>query len=89
MGEGNLHPTFLTNEKDEQEMHRVERAMAEIFDCAVALGGTITGENSVGLAKKAFLPRALGSTNFRVMRDFKRVMDPDGILNPGKIFVDA
>jgi FAD/FMN-containing dehydrogenase len=67
-------------------MHRVERAMAEIFGCAVALGGAITGENSVGLAKKAFLLRALGSTNFRVMRDFKRVMDPDGILNPGKIF---
>jgi glycolate oxidase len=86
MGDGNLHPTFLTNEKDEQEMHRVERAMVEIFDRAIALGGTITGEHGVGLAKKAFLPRALGSTNFRVMRDFKRVMDPDGILNPGKIF---
>jgi len=66
--------------------HRVERAMAEIFDRAIALGGTITGEHGVGLAKKAFLPRALGSTNFRVMRDFKRVMDPEGILNPGKIF---
>jgi glycolate oxidase len=86
MGDGNLHPTFLTNEKDEEEMHRVEKAMTEIFDQAIALGGTITGEHGVGLAKKAFLPRALGSANFRVMRDFKRVMDPNGILNPGKIF---
>jgi glycolate oxidase len=60
--------------------------MTEIFDYAVALGGTITGEHGVGLAKKPFLPRALGPTNFRIMRDFKRVMDPNGILNPGKIF---
>ncbi len=86
MGDGNLHPTFLTNEKNEEEMHRVENAMTEIFDYAIALGGTITGEHGVGLAKKAFLPRALGPTNFRIMRDFKRVMDPNGILNPGKIF---
>jgi glycolate dehydrogenase FAD-linked subunit len=86
MGDGNLHPTFLTNEKDEEEMRRVEKAMTEIFDYAGALGGTITGEHGVGLAKKSFLPRALGRTNFRVMRDFKRVMDPNGILNPGKIF---
>ena len=44
MGDGNLHPTFLTNEKDPDEMHRVELAMKEIFDRALALGGTITGE---------------------------------------------
>ncbi len=86
MGDGNLHPTFLTNEKNQEEMHRVESAMSEIFDYAIALGGTITGEHGVGLAKKPFLPRALGPANFRIMRDFKRVMDPNGILNPGKIF---
>ena len=60
--------------------------MTEIFDYAVTLGGTITGEHGVGLAKKSFLPRALGQTNLRIMRDFKRIMDPNGILNPGKIF---
>jgi glycolate oxidase len=86
MGDGNLHPTFLTNEKNQEEMHRVENAMSEIFDYAIALGGTITGEHGVGLAKKPFLPRALGPANFRIMRDLKRVMDPNGILNPGKIF---
>jgi glycolate oxidase len=86
MGDGNLHPTFLTNEKNQEEMSRVEKAMGEIFDYAIALGGTITGEHGVGLAKKPFLTRALGQTNFRIMRDFKRVMDPNGILNPGKIF---
>ena len=86
MGDGNLHPTFLTNEKDIEEMHRVELAMKEIFDRALALGGTITGEHGVGLAKKPFLKGAVGELNFEVMKRIKRAFDPKGILNPGKIF---
>jgi glycolate oxidase len=86
MGDGNLHPTFLTNEKDADEMHRVELAMKEIFDRALALGGTITGEHGVGLAKKPFLPGAVGELNLEVMKQIKRSFDPKGILNPGKIF---
>ena len=86
MGDGNLHPTFLTNERDEDEMKRVEIAMREIFDYAVSLGGTITGEHGVGLAKKDFLPRALGDLNLDIMRRMKRAFDPLNILNPGKIF---
>jgi glycolate oxidase len=86
MGDGNLHPTFLTNEKDPEEMHRVELAMKEIFDRALALGGTITGEHGVGLAKKPFLKGAVGELNFEVMKRIKRAFDPKGILNPGKIF---
>ncbi|MFZ0711720.1 MAG: FAD-linked oxidase C-terminal domain-containing protein [Terrimicrobiaceae bacterium] len=86
MGDGNLHPTFLTNEKNLEEMHRVELAMKEIFDCALALGGTITGEHGVGLAKKPFLKDALGELNLEVMKRIKKSFDPNGILNPGKIF---
>ena len=86
MGDGNLHPTFLTNEKDVEEMHRVELAMKEIFDRALALGGTITGEHGVGLAKKPFLKGAVGELNLEVMKQIKRAFDPKGILNPGKIF---
>lgn len=86
MGDGNLHPTFLTNEKNEEEMHRVEEAMKEIFARAVELGGTITGEHGVGLAKKDFLPAAVGELNVGVMRSIKAAFDPQGILNPGKIF---
>jgi glycolate oxidase len=89
MGDGNLHPTFLTNEKDADQMHRVEEAMKEIFAMAVKLGGTITGEHGVGLAKKAFLPGAVGELNVEVMRVIKRSFDPAGILNPGKIFDPA
>ena len=86
MGDGNLHPTFLTNERNHAEMRRVELAMKEIFDFAVSLGGTITGEHGVGLAKKKFLPAALGDLNIEVMRQIKTAFDPRNILNPGKIF---
>ncbi len=86
MGDGNLHPTFLTNERNTEEMHRVELAMKEIFDFALELGGTITGEHGVGLAKKAFLPQAVGDRNLEAMKIIKKSFDPNGILNPGKIF---
>ncbi len=86
MGDGNLHPTFLTDERNHDEMERVEIAMQEIFDYAIALGGTITGEHGVGLAKKRFLPKAIGEASLGLLRALKRTLDPDGILNPGKIF---
>ncbi|HXA80024.1 MAG TPA: FAD-linked oxidase C-terminal domain-containing protein [Opitutaceae bacterium] len=84
-GDGNLHPTFLTNERDTDEMHRVEAAMKEIFEYALSLGGTITGEHGVGLAKKAFLKQQLGDASHALLRAIKRTLDPDGLLNPGKI----
>ena len=86
MGDGNLHPTFLTNERNKDEMHRVEAAFKEIFDEAIRLGGTITGEHGIGLAKKSFLPKFAGDAQMRVMRELRRALDPDGILNPGKMF---
>jgi len=86
MGDGNLHPTFLTDERNSEEMHRVELAMQEIFDQAIKLGGTITGEHGVGLAKKKYLPGAIGNASLALLRQFKRALDPDNLLNPGKIF---
>ncbi len=85
-GDGNLHPTFLTNERDTGEMRRVEAAMKEIFDHALSLGGTITGEHGVGLAKKAFLRQQLDDGSYALLRRIKRILDPEGVLNPGKIF---
>ncbi|HZZ19375.1 MAG TPA: FAD-linked oxidase C-terminal domain-containing protein [Opitutaceae bacterium] len=85
-GDGNLHPTFLTDERDKDEMHRVELAMKEIFDMALSLGGTITGEHGVGLAKKAFLRSQLGDSSYALMKQVKRALDPDNLLNPGKVF---
>jgi glycolate oxidase len=86
MGDGNLHPTFLTDERNEEEIERVEKAMREVFEYAVQLGGTITGEHGVGLAKKPFLAGALGPVALDVMRRVRKSFDPNGILNPGKIF---
>jgi glycolate oxidase len=86
MGDGNLHPTFLTNEKNEEEMHRVEAAFQEIVTETVRRGGTITGEHGVGLAKKKFLPESVGNLNLDIMRKLKRIIDPNLILNPGKMF---
>ena len=86
LGDGNLHPTFLTNERDHEEMHRIEIALEEIVEETIRLGGTVTGEHGVGLAKKAFLKRQLGEGSYELMRSIKRALDPQGLLNPGKIF---
>ena len=86
MGDGNLHPTFLADERDADEMARVHRALDAIVTRTLALGGTITGEHGVGLAKTAWLRQQMGDTSLDLMRQFKRTLDPDGLLNPGKIF---
>jgi glycolate oxidase len=85
-GDGNLHPTCLTDERDQDEIKRAHAAFSEIFDAAINMGGTITGEHGVGLAKKKYLPRLVGESGIRVMRGIKQAFDPKGILNPGKVF---
>jgi len=85
-GDGNLHPTCLTDERDKAELHRAEIAFDEIFSEAVRFGGTITGEHGVGLAKLRFLEKAAGEPAIDMMRKIKAAVDPNAILNPGKIF---
>ncbi|HTJ79898.1 MAG TPA: FAD-linked oxidase C-terminal domain-containing protein [Rariglobus sp.] len=85
-GDGNMHPTILTDERDKEEMHRVELALAEIFAATLARGGTITGEHGVGLAKRAFLQQQLGDASYALLKSIKHTLDPDNLLNPGKIF---
>jgi glycolate oxidase len=84
-GDGNLHPTCLTDERDKDEIARAHAAFGEIFDAAIAMGGTITGEHGVGMAKKKYLPKLVGEAGIRVMRGIKTAFDPKGMLNPGKI----
>jgi glycolate oxidase len=86
MGDGNLHPTFLTDERDADEMQRVHHALDAIVTKTLALGGTITGEHGVGLAKKAWLRQQMGDASHELMKQVKRAIDPSGLLNPGKIF---
>ena len=86
MGDGNLHPTFLTDERDAAEMRRVHHALDLIAKKTLELGGTITGEHGVGLAKKEWLRLQMGESSFEVMKQIKQALDPAGLMNPGKIF---
>jgi glycolate oxidase len=86
MGDGNLHPTFLTNERDAAEMERVHLALETIVEKALDLGGTITGEHGVGLAKKPWLKKQVGDSSYALMKLVKSALDPRRLLNPGKIF---
>jgi glycolate oxidase len=86
MGDGNLHPTFLADERDAAEMQRVHEALEAIVRRTLEVGGTITGEHGVGLAKKPWLRQQMGDASFELMRQIKQALDPHGILNPGKIF---
>lgn len=85
-GDGNLHPNILCDRRDAEEMARVRLAAAAIFDAALALGGTLSGEHGIGLLKKEFLERDLGARQIAAMRAIKDALDPQGIMNPGKIF---
>ncbi|MCC3375397.1 FAD-binding oxidoreductase [Cohnella sp. REN36] len=85
-GDGNLHPTATTDARDADEVHRVELAFEEIFEAAIALGGTITGEHGVGMVKAPFLEWKVGAAGMEVMKGIKRAFDPDHLLNPGKMF---
>jgi glycolate oxidase len=84
-GDGNLHPTCLTDERDKDEIKRVEKAFDEIYDETIKLGGTVTGEHGVGLAKKGFLEKMIKVPALDAMRKIKQAWDPNNILNPGKI----
>jgi len=84
-GDGNLHPTGLTDERDKNEIASMEKAFDDIFRKAVDLGGTITGEHGVGLAKKKFLEELYDTSFIRLMRQTKEMLDPNLVLNPGKI----
>jgi glycolate oxidase len=84
-GDGNLHPTIVINKDDEDEVARAEKSLADIFNLALDLGGTITGEHGVGSAKLPYLKQKLGDVSLALHRNIKSVFDPDGILNPGRV----
>jgi glycolate oxidase len=85
-GDGNIHPTCLTDERDLAEINRAHKAFEFIFNEAVKLGGTITGEHGTGLSKKQFLENVAGIPGLAMMKKIKASIDENNILNPGKIF---
>lgn len=85
-GDGNLHPTIVTDRRDKQEFQRVEKAIAEIFAKALALDGTLSGEHGIGLAKARFMEQEVGRATLDYSRALKKGVDPNNILNPGKMY---
>ena len=86
-GDGNLHVNFLWNE--DAERPEVERSIELLMRATVEMGGTLSGEHGIGVSKAAFLPLEQSETLIALQRDVKRVFDPKGLLNPGKIFPPA
>ncbi|SEM84382.1 FAD-binding oxidoreductase [Lihuaxuella thermophila] len=84
-GDGNLHPTCMTDERNKEEIQRVEQAFDEIFRTALRLGGTITGEHGVGMAKLNYLDLQVGDGGIELMKRIKQAFDPNNIMNPGKL----
>ena len=84
-GDGNLHPTIICDERDPEEMERVEKAIDEIFAAALRLGGTLSGEHGIGTAKRKYLEQEFGTTGVAAMRAVKMALDPKNLLNPGKV----
>ncbi|TKB07989.1 FAD-binding oxidoreductase [Desulforhopalus sp. IMCC35007] len=85
-GDGNLHPTFLIDMQDKDEMARTEKAVAALFQLAIDLDGTISGEHGIGLEKKPFLQNQIGGEGIALLQNIKRTFDPLNLLNPGKMF---
>jgi glycolate oxidase len=89
ISDGNLHPNILFDQGDPEEMERVELATGDIFQVATSVKGTLSGEHGIGLLKQKYLSLDLTEQAVDVMRTIKRALDPDNIMNPGKIFPDS
>lgn len=87
LGDGNLHVNILReNISDADWETKIPEGIGEIFKLTVKLGGTLSGEHGIGIAKRPYMPIAMSEVNLNLMRGIKKVFDPNGILNPGKIF---
>ncbi|MEO8666047.1 MAG: FAD-linked oxidase C-terminal domain-containing protein [Ignavibacteria bacterium] len=88
-GDGNVHVNILKDKLDDKSWDdNLDTAIRQIFKLTVSLGGTISGEHGIGYSQKNYLPIALGVNEIALMKNIKKTMDPNNIMNPGKIFVD-
>lgn len=89
VGDGNLHPAISFDGTNPEEVKRVEEATVELFEKVIGLGGTLTGEHGIGLAKAPLMPLEHDDVAMDMMRSVKRLFDPNNILNPGKMYLEA
>ena len=87
-GDGNFHPTFVMDRDDPAAETRINAVRTELFRDVLALGGTISGEHGTGVAKRGYLEQQRGARSVAAMKAVKAALDPQGILNPGKVFAD-
>ena len=87
-GDGNIHVNFMCDRNDADSVARAREAVKETFALSVELGGTISGEHGIGYVKADYMNMAIDPATMNVMKSIKKVFDPNGILNPGKMFVD-
>jgi D-lactate dehydrogenase len=88
-GNGNLHVNILYHPDDAAETARAQAALPQVFELALSLGGALSGEHGIGLSKRGFMARAFDPATLEAMRAVKRALDPDGILNPGKLLPEV
>jgi glycolate oxidase len=86
-GDGNIHVNFVVDRNDPDEVARARQCVSETFKLSVELGGTISGEHGIGYVKSQYMDYAVDPATLHVMRSIKKLFDPNGILNPGKMFV--
>ncbi|MCZ2357577.1 MAG: FAD-binding protein [Bacteroidia bacterium] len=87
-GDGNLHINILKNDiSDDRWEHELPQAIREIFEYTVSLGGTLSGEHGIGYVQRPYMDIAFSATELTILKNIKQVFDPQGILNPGKIFL--
>jgi len=86
-GDGNIHVNFMCDRHDETSLNNARKAVKEVFELSVKLGGTISGEHGIGYVKSQYLDLAIDKPTLEIMKSIKKVFDPNGILNPGKMFV--
>ncbi len=87
-GDGNIHVNIMIDKKVPGELQKAERAIEEVFKHALELGGTMSGEHGVGIAKAPYIPLEITEKTADYMKSLKKALDPNNILNPGKIFLD-
>jgi glycolate oxidase len=88
-GDGNIHVNIMADPDDPDSMQRARAAEAELFEGVVALGGAISGEHGVGFTKAPYIGLGVDDATLALMRRVKEAFDPDGLLNPGKIFPES